>query len=170
MEDQKEQEKPQQPLKKRRVSLFKRRKKADIRPFVKEKKEKRVKKAFKFLLLAIGILFGVCVLLYGIRYLLIITIFSNNTIILSPQSTSTVGKEDVAEILEKNALTYEDLVISTSSATVSFRTNESMVLLTKERSINDQVVTVQAILRRLSLDGKRATVVDLRYNKPIVKF
>lgn len=164
------QEKPQKPLKKRKVSLFKRRKKAEIRPFVKEKKEKRIKKVFKFLALVIAIIFGISVLLYGIRHLLIITIFSNSTTILTPQSSSTVGKEDVDQVLRKSGIDYKDLVISTSSATITFQTNNSQIFLSKEKSVEEQIKTVQAILRRLSLDGKRATVVDLRYNKPIVKF
>lgn len=170
MEEPEIQEKPQKPLKKRRVSLFKRRKKAEIRPFVKEKKEKRVKKIFKMLLIIILIIFGVSVVLYGIRHLLIITIFSKSTTILTPQSESVVGKEDVESILRANNLPYSELAISTSSAVVSFKTGDTRVLFDKEMGIKEQVLTAQAILRRLSLDGKRASIIDLRYNKPIVKF
>ncbi len=169
MEEAKEEKLESRP-KRRKVSLFKRRRKAEIRPFVKEKKEKKLKKLFKLLGIVIAIIFAVSAILYGIRYLLIVTVFSNKTIILNPQSTSSIGNEDVEKTLRANNIAFQELAISSVSGMIKFRTNDVQVFISSQKKIDEQILTLQAILRRLSLDGKRPTLVDLRYNKPIVKF
>lgn len=168
--NQTQEEKPRKIFKKRKVTLFKRRKKSEIRPFVKEKKDKKIKKILLWLFLGFLVILSISILLYGIRYLLVKTLFSNSSNILTPQSITGREDENIEKLLSGSGLTVSDFKNSTSSSTITFTANESKVFLDREKNLKGQIETLKAILRQLSIDGKRATVVDLRYNKPIVKF
>lgn len=163
--------KEQLPRKKRRVSLFKRRKKSDIRPFVKERKHREYKKLiFRFALIVVA-LFILTAILFAIRSYVLPIIFHRNVQILTPVGNGFPDNSQIQNILENKALDITNIEFATDSATVSFYMHsKTIVFLSKEKDIGGQLDMVEAVDRQITEDGKQAISIDLRYNKPIVRF
>jgi hypothetical protein len=170
MEEEK-QEEVESPRMRRRVSLFKRRKKSDIRPFVRETKHRQYKKLFGIFLLALILIFSFSAVLLGVKSFVLPKIFSKEKLILNPQGSSFLDNSQIQDIIQTSGLEISDIRFSTSSAIVSFVLhNKVQVFISSEKDINNQLDLVGAIDRQLVTDGKQAISIDLRYNKPIVKF
>ena len=171
MEKEEAQKVPPPPRPKPRISFLKRRKKADIRPFVREKKKRQYK---KYVVYFLGFLLGLFLLsglLYAVRVILIAKIFEENEKIISPQGTPKPTNDQIEQMLDSSNLEISNVHFSTASAVVEFRLKEkTTVSLSTEKDIPSQLDMVVAIDRQLISDGKQAISIDLRYNKPIVKF
>lgn len=167
----KEEPKDQLPKKKRRVSLFKRRKKSDIRPFVRERKHREYNKFFRTVALAVLALFVFAGLLYGIKSYALPLVFHKNVEILTPTGNGFPDDYQIKSILQNKALNITGIEFASDSATVSFfMFDKTKVFLSKEKDIEGQLDLVEAVYKQMAGDLKQAISIDLRYNKPIVKF
>lgn len=157
---------------KRRISLFKRRKKPEIRAFVREKKNKNARRFFvSALIIALGLLV-LGMLLVGVKLILSETTFSlNGKVIYNPQISTLIPQEEILTALKKQPFTVDEINFSSQSSVVKFTANKTTkVYLSQEKDVDEQLKVLDAILRQLALDNKETILVDLRYNKPIVKF
>jgi hypothetical protein len=171
MEKEEAQKVPPPPRPKPRISFLKKRKKADIRPFVREKKKRQYKKYIGYFL---GFLVGLFLLsgvLYAVRVILVAKIFEQDKKIINPQGTPKPNNDQIEQMLTSSGLEISEILFSTASAVVEFRLKEKTgVALSTDKDIPSQLDMVTAIDRQLITDGKQAISIDLRYNKPIVKF
>lgn len=72
--------------------------------------------------------------------------------------------------LAKKGIGFESITISSDSAyIVQLKTGEE-VLMSKTRSLDEQISSLQVILPRLTMEGKRFTRLDLRFDKPVIVF
>lgn len=79
--------------------------------------------------------------------------------------------DQIQNILQNRGMDITGIAFASDSASVTFVVQGStQVALSKEKDINTQLDMVDAIARQISEDGKQAISIDLRYNKPIVKF
>ena len=171
MEEKEKSEKEKRPRVKRRVSLFRRRRKPDIRPFVRAKKQRHYKKLIIRLIFVILTLFVLIVILYCIKTFLIPQFFYKNTQILSPEGSSVMDNSQIKNTIQSAGLDVSSVIFATNSAEVTFLIHDkTSVYFSAEKDIKNQLDLVQAIDRQLTADGKQAIVIDLRYNKPIVRF
>ena len=156
----------------RRVSFFRRRKKSEIRPFVKAKKQRDVKKLLRYLLLMVLVLFLMAGILYGLRYIVIsYFIASRNTNIINPNGIKLPDNAQIKSLIKSSGLNVSNITFASDSADISFILNkDTFIYLTGEKNIDDQLSLVRAIDQQMTSDNKRAISIDLRYNKPIVKF
>ena len=170
-EEKKTQQIPQEKRIKRRVSLFKRRKKSDIRPFVKERKHREYKKLLlRFFLIVLG-LFIITALLLFLRSIVFPNIFHKNLNILNPMGNGYPDNDQIQNLLQNKGMDITRIEFASDSASVTFFIHGStQVVLSKEKDINSQLDMADAIDRQISEDGKQAISIDLRYNKPIVRF
>ncbi len=170
MEEEKKEE-IQIPHKKRRVSLFKRRKKPNIRPFVQQKKHREYKKTLTRVLIAFGILFLIALLLLAIQKFLIPNFFLRNTILLSPQLQAPLSDNEIEQLIKDSAADITSVQFSSGSAAISYMLHGvTVVYLSPEKDIKQQLALANAIDRQVTESGKQAISIDLRYNKPIVKY
>lgn len=170
MEEEKKEE-LQIPRKKRKVSLFKRRKKPNIRPFVQQKKHREYRKTLARVLLVFGIIFLLAALLFAIQKFLIPGLFLRNTIILSPQLNAPLNDSEIEQLIKESATDIKSVQFSSSSAVVSYILHgATVVYLSSEKDIKQQLALVNAIDRQVLGSGKQAISIDLRYNKPVVKY
>lgn len=158
------------PHKKRRVSLFRRRKKSDIRPFVREHKKVQYKKILLKIFFIVVILIIMSGILYAVRFFILEALVSRSEII-TPQGTSIPDKDAVVRtILDRfpvaTAIENYDQVFE---ATFMIG-KETRVYVKTDKSLETQLELVEAISKQIEMDGKKAISIDLRYNKPIVKF
>lgn len=158
------------PQKKRKVSLFKKRKKPDIRPFVRQKKHYQFKKIiFRILICVIG-LFTLAGVLFLLQKVVIPGIFIKNTPIVSPQQSVPLTNSQIEKLIQESGDDASNIHFSTSSAAITFTLNNTTIIyLSPEKDIAQQLSLVRSIERQITTDGKQAITIDLRYNKPIVK-
>jgi cell division septal protein FtsQ len=169
--EEKKEEQVKAPRTKRRVSLFKRRKKSDIRPFVKEHKNRAYKKLLIRFSLFILCLFLFAAVLFSVKVYVIPAIMHKNVSILNPLGNGYPDDDQILEILHNKAMDITGIEFASDSASVVFLFHGSTrVYLSKEKDIGGQLDMVDAIYRQVTMDGKQANSIDLRYNKPIVKF
>lgn len=170
MEEEKKEE-IQVPRKKRRVSLFKRRKKPNIRPFVQQKKHREYKKTLARVFLIIGILFLLAVLLFAVQKFLLPAFFQRNTVILSPQLNAPLSDNEIKQLIKESASDITSVQFSSGSAAISYMLHgATAVYLSPEKDIKQQLALANAIDRQVLGSGKQAISIDLRYNKPVVKY
>ncbi|MDO8269254.1 MAG: hypothetical protein Q7T54_01120 [Candidatus Levybacteria bacterium] len=159
------------PHKRRKVSLFRRRKKAEIRPFVKAKKHREYKKIIRTFLIFLAVIATLSAFLYLIRFYVIEFFVAKNEELITPQGTVIIDDNRAKEIIEESRLPITGITFATEAALISFTLNgKTKVIVTKYKDIGIQMDLVEAIDRQVTLDGKQAISIDLRYNKPIVKF
>jgi len=170
MEEEKKEE-LQVPRKKRRVSLFKRRKKPNIRPFVQQKKHREYKKTLTRVFLAFGVLFLLAIALFAVQKFLIPGLFLRNTIMLSPQLNAPLSDSEMEQLIKESASDITSVQFSSGSAAISYMLHGvTAVYLSPEKDIKQQLALVNAIDRQVLGSGKQAISIDLRYNKPVVKY
>lgn len=84
-----------------------------------------------------------------------------------------LGDKDTGQLeraLAKKGVDFESIVISSDSGyIVQLKTGEE-VLMSKTRSLDEQISSLQVILPRLTMEGKRFTRLDLRFDRPVIVF
>lgn len=170
MEEEKKEE-VHTPGKKRKVSLFKRRRKPNIRPFVQQKKHREYKKTVTRVLIIVFVLFCLAAILFVLQRYFIPNFFLKDQVIVTPQQNIPLTNNEIEKIITESSSDISDVRFSTGSASISFTLRGSVaVYLSPERDIKQQLSLVSAIDRQVITDGKQAISIDLRYNKPIVKY
>jgi cell division septal protein FtsQ len=170
MEKEIREEQREKSKKKRIVSIFRKRKKSDIRPFVKETKQRKFKKILFYLFIIIVLIFCLTGFFFSLRFIVIPKFFeSKNTVILSPVDKNQIQNEDIKNLISESGLDVSDIVFS--DLTVSFMFHrDTKVVFSTEKDIKTQLNLLVSIDQQMTFDNKRAIYIDLRYNKPIVKF
>lgn len=78
---------------------------------------------------------------------------------------------DLSDVLSENNFIMESLSESTSSGVFIGKIKDGpRVYFSKNRDPKWQVKSLVLILNKLTIDNKKPTLVDLRYEQPIVKF
>lgn len=156
--------------KKRIVSIFRRRKKSEIRPFIKEKKQRRFKKILLYFFLCIVLIFCLAFFFFSLRFIIIPKLFeSKNSVVLSPVDGNQIQNADIARTIESSGLDVSDIIFSDINVSFKFH-RDTNVILSTVKDIKTQLEILVSIEKQLTFDNKRAIFIDLRYNKPIVKF
>lgn len=82
-----------------------------------------------------------------------------------------MDNSQIKNTIQSAGLDVSSVIFATNSAEVTFLIHDkTSVYFSAEKDIKNQLDLVQAIDRQLTADGKQAIVIDLRYNKPIVRF
>ncbi|OGH08917.1 MAG: hypothetical protein A2152_00430 [Candidatus Levybacteria bacterium RBG_16_35_6] len=113
-------------------------------------------------------LLTLCILIFAL-YLLILT--QSKTVIINPLSLKSFGQIEKVEkrlnaknipfskIEEENDLSYK----------VSIKDN-GIVFISERKDLAIQIDSLQLILSRLTIEGKRFKVLDFRFDKPVVSY
>lgn len=145
-----------------------------------KRKQLRTKRSFKKILIGFlwilapilvgGVLFG----LYNFKDILMTQIGIKKQ---EPIAIPVVAGNQIVDIedeLRKQGFRFDEVKRSSSSAriytTITDKNDKITIVFSSERDIEWQVSSLQSILSRLTIEKKRPTLIDLRFNKPIVKF
>lgn len=132
------------------------------------------KKLKKIVVLVIAIIIALLVGFLGILLLrdfsFSIPRFSNNIEqIINPNATYSIS--DIRDALAKAKIEYTTVTISSTSGSLRADLDKgTQVYFSYDKKIDWQISSLQSILLRLTIENKIPTVIDLRYNRPIVKF
>lgn len=85
---------------------------------------------------------------------------------LSDSSSS----ESIETLLGKSNIAFSEIKSSTDSSVLVTLVNGGVVLFSSKKSFKEQVSSLQPILSRLTIEGKRFKNLDLRFDKPSVTY
>lgn len=78
------------------------------------------------------------------------------------------AKGTIEQYLRKNDISYSSITsVSTHVYKIDVQDNGS-VYLTSDRDLSSQLTSLQAILSRLTMEGKRFERLDMRYDRPVI--
>lgn len=78
--------------------------------------------------------------------------------------------ESIETLLGKSNISFSEVKNSTDSSVLVKLTNGGTVLFSSKKSFKEQVSSLQPILSRLTIEGKRFKNLDLRFDKPSVVY
>ena len=125
------------------------------------------------------IFFGVLTVFSIISGLYALSSLLNKPSLLSPLagSTQSIHKtvlpafnrsgEEVEDLLRAQKISYTS-VETASDAAYLITLSDGVKVLLKKENIPVQIASLQLILRRLTMEGKRFSRLDFRYDKPVI--
>lgn len=84
--------------------------------------------------------------------------------------TNSSSSESIETLLGKSDISFSEVKSSTDSSVLVKLTNGGTVLFSSKKSFKEQVSSLQPILSRLTIEGKRFKNLDLRFDKPSVTY
>ena len=96
---------------------------------------------------------------------------SKHKLLLNPLSSKKdVYQNQVEDSLEKNGISFSAVKIASDSSYLVTLQDGSKVILNQNKNLQNQISSLQLILSRLTIEGKRFKSLDFRYDKPVVSF
>ena len=76
--------------------------------------------------------------------------------------------EDIESMLKKNNIPFVNISSFSNEAFIVKLTQGEEVIFSLRKSLDLQISSLQLILSRLTIEGKRFSRLDLRFDKPVV--
>lgn len=92
---------------------------------------------------------------------------------ISPVVQSIVKLDLINELkilLDKNSIGFSSIAIASDSSYLIILKDDSEVFFSSRKSIPSQVSSLQFLLSRLTIEGKRVNRLDFRFDKPIIVY
>lgn len=77
-------------------------------------------------------------------------------------------KQNIKKALNTSKISFSDIRIASDGAVLVQLTDNGAVIFSKGKDIGQQVASLQFILNQLTMEGKRFSRLDLRFDKPII--
>lgn len=133
------------------------------RQLKKEKIKSRTKTIFI-------VLFFLSAILILIEYLFLNFSFGRTTYI-SPVSKNTISNTIALEKeLEKSNILFKNITNSQDGNLQVELSDGSTVIFAQKKDIKNQISSLQLVLTRLTIEGKKLKSLDFRFNNPIVTY
>lgn len=84
--------------------------------------------------------------------------------------TNSSSPESIEALLGESNISFSEVKSSTGSSILVTLVNGGTVLFSSKKSFKEQVSSLQPILSRLTIEGKRFKNLDLRFDKPSVTY
>lgn len=139
---------------------------------VRRKVKREIKRVFFRILIVSIVITAFVLLVLSIKNLLPILRLDSeqkNSIIGAVSKVATAN--DLSKILSDKNFITESLVEGSSSGVIIGKIKDGpRVYFAKEKEAKWQVLSLELILNKLTIDNKKPTLIDLRFEQPIVKF
>lgn len=73
-------------------------------------------------------------------------------------------------LLAKNNIPFSSVSVSTDSSLLVTLTSQEKVVFSSQKSFDSQISSLQVMLSRFTIEGKRFVVLDFRFDKPVIIF
>ena len=115
--------------------------------------------------------FAFCLVFLGLLIVFLSPIFWNKKqVFINPLSGINPSPTSALENLLYNShIQYDSISQEKNFSVVSLRDN-GQIIFSYEKNLNDQISSLQAILKQLTIEGKRFKNLDFRFDKPVVSF
>lgn len=118
----------------------------------------------------IKIYLGILILIFALLSMVLFykIIFTKKTLFISPLSSIGFSKNTSFENKLKNAkIDFTRLNISKNEYRFDVK-GEGLVIMTGTKNIDEQISSLQVILKNLKIKGIRFKSLDFRYDKPVI--
>ena len=133
------------------------------RQLKKEKNKSRIKTAFI-------VLFFLSIILIFIEYLYLNFSFGK-TFYISPISQNRTSLTIALEKeLEKTNVSFKTVSASSDASLVVELIDGGIVIMSPKKDIKNQISSLQLVLSRLTIEGKKLKSLDFRFNNPVVSY
>ena len=133
-----------------------------------QKRNRKDKKYLRYLGL-LFVLLGISLVLAAAFIFLSPYVFKNP--LISPIAQSLKGQSpDVKSILTKEKINVSEVSVATDSSYMVSLTDGGTVIMSSNKDLVEQARSLQIILSRLTIEGKRFKTLDFRFDKPVVAF
>jgi hypothetical protein len=133
------------------------------RQLKKEKSKSRIK------ILFIALIF--LILLFVIFEVLYLNFSFGRNTYLSPIAKEQRSKLiSIESELEKSNISFKTVNVKEDSSFEVHLADSSVVILSSKKDIKSQISSLQLILSRLTIEGKKLKVLDFRFDNPVVSF
>ena len=79
-------------------------------------------------------------------------------------------KTNLEKALKEKKIDYEAVNNLKDGSCIIKLTDGSLVILSSQKDVNTEISSLQFILKRLTMEGKEFTKLDLRFEKPVITF
>lgn len=126
------------------------------------KKDKILKKIFLLLFL-----------LTLLSFIILITNFdviTNRNSIISPLAKTQSQNSNLESLLLKANIPFSNIQMATDSSYLVYLRDGGQINLSGKKKLDAQISSLQLILHRLTIEGKKFKSLDLRFEKPVIIF
>lgn len=95
---------------------------------------------------------------------------SRNPLFISPLGKSNFDRIKIEKFLKNNNIQFSEIVILSDSSYSVNIVNNGQVRLSSQKDVNQQVSSLQRILKALTIEGKQFKSLDFRFSEPIISF
>ena len=115
-------------------------------------------------------LMGMFVLL-GAIYLIFSLFFPQKQLFISPLSLQkNENRNQINDLLQKSGIPFASVENGNDSTYLVNLKDGGQVIIAQDKNVQNQISSLQLILSRLTIEGKRFKSLDFRYDKPVVLF
>lgn len=123
------------------------------------------------------LLIGICLLfLIIVSFLRSLLYTYNKKQVISPKSTQVKSSKnaifirDLQKTLVQKNIPFSSIMLATDSSVLVRFANGEKAIFSLEKPLDNQISSLQLVLSRLTIEGKRFTNIDFRFDKPIIAF
>lgn len=133
------------------------------RQLKKEKSKKVAKKLYVFVIIAL--------LLAVFAEIIFFNFFFTISNYISPVSKSNSSKLAIIEDeLNKNNIGFNMVTLNSDGSYIIKLKDQGEVIISSKKEIAKQLSSLQLMLSRLTIEGKKLKTLDFRYDNPVVSF
>jgi cell division septal protein FtsQ len=134
------------------------------RTITKRQKKERSRKRLGAIFVVLGLFIIALFLSYA-------AFFDKGPIFVSPLSKNQeTSITRVEELLKENGIQYESIESGEDRTYLVKLDKKSEVILDSKQKVDEQISSLQLILRQLKIEGRTFKRLDFRYQKPVISF
>ncbi|MEK7559295.1 MAG: hypothetical protein AAB521_03245 [Patescibacteria group bacterium] len=132
-------------------------------------RRKKIKRKKRITLLKIISFFIFLLIIFSGLYLAYSIILNEKIISPLAQRYVVQGGENISEELLKAKILFSSIKRASESSYLITLSDGGLVIISPSKNIKIQISSLQLILSRLTIEGKRVKLVDFRYDRPVVR-
>lgn len=95
--------------------------------------------------------------------------FEKKAIITPIVKSDKTGELDLSKLLLDNNIEFMSIDLASDYFNVKLK-DSGNVYISLKKNIQVQISSLQAVLKQLTIDGKRFNLIDFRFKKPVIKY
>lgn len=80
------------------------------------------------------------------------------------------NRSEINDLLQESGIAFTSVESANDSSYLVNLKDGGQVIITQNKNVQNQISSLQLILSRLTIEGKRFKSLDFRYDKPVVLF
>lgn len=136
--------------------------------------KRKVKKAIIYFFIFLFSLFVILILYFsGKNFIYLFHLINSNNndqSIIRPIGNIVIKSDIEKKLSEKNIIADSVMESATSGAIIAKIKDGPEVFFSKSKDVDWQINSLQLIITKLNIENKKAILLDLRFDQPIVKF